>query len=669
MNTRGFRLETNFWSLRPTLCGLGWLLGLGLLLGLQAACGTAFDLPGTSPEDYCESNLENTSCKSLVEVYVNRLDSVESVLPYEYDIFDFCQDAAMKRPSENIGQTLFGEQIISSPYKLSFNKTETCVSVCVKTYNAINNEQKKHLNFLRNGIRLNYQHHWIIDSMPVTWCRDTKDGRKHCTRGFPIGCFITRNGKANDDCINRPEFNKTNTFYIFNHVDITIIYHRENETDLHIARLIAAKIEPKSYKHSDENNLTCNGPPMEISGEYTDNLNVIYTYSVKFEENKDVKWSSRWDYVLESMTNTNIQWFSITNSFVVVLFLSGLVAVVIVQALHRDITRYNQKRSSDTVRQDFGWKLLSGDVFRPPENGLLLSVFLGQGVQILMMSLITLFVACLGFLSPANRGALMTCAVVLWVLLGTPAGYVSAKMYKTFKGMKWKTHFFMTALLCPGFVFIDLFFMNMIIWTEGSSATISFGGFIAILVLWLSISVPLTLLGEYYGSQETFTCPVHINPMPRAIPQQKIFTKPLINIAVGAIVPFGCIFTQLFYILNSIWTHEMYYMFGFLFIVFIILFITCSEIAVLLCYFHLRAQDYHWWWRSFLTTSFTAVYCFIYAIHYFFTKLQITGIASVVLYLGYTVIMVLILFLFTGTIGFFSCFFFVTTIYSAVQVD
>lgn len=42
-----------------------------------------------------------------------------------------------------------------------------------------------------------------------------------------------------------------------------------------------------------------------------------------------------------------------------------------------------------------------------------------------------LVLACLGFLSPANRGALMTCAVVLWVLLGTPAGYVSARMYKS----------------------------------------------------------------------------------------------------------------------------------------------------------------------------------------------------------------------------------------------
>ena len=39
--------------------------------------------------------------------------------------------------------------------------------------------------------------------------------------------------------------------------------------------------------------------------------------------------------------------------------------------------------------------------------------------------------ACLGFLSPANRGALMTCVLVLYVCLGTPAGYISARIYKS----------------------------------------------------------------------------------------------------------------------------------------------------------------------------------------------------------------------------------------------
>ncbi|NXR08304.1 TM9S2 protein, partial [Semnornis frantzii] len=262
---------------------------------------------------------------------------------------------------------------------------------------------------------------------------------------------------------------------------------------------------------------------------------------------------------------------------------------------------------------------------------------------------VSLVLACLGFLSPANRGALMTCAVVLWVLLGTPAGYVSARMYKTFRGEKWKTNVLLTALLCPGIVFADFFIMNLILWVKGSSAAIPFGTLVAILAMWFGISVPLTFVGAYFGFKEKpIEHPVRTNQIPRQIPEQSFFTKPLPGIIMGGILPFGCIFIQLFFILNSIWSHQMYYMFGFLFLVFIILLITCSEATVLLCYFHLCAEDYHWWWRSFLTSSFTAVYLFIYAVHYFFSKLQITGTASTILYFGYTMIMVLIFFLFTG---------------------
>lgn len=81
---------------------------------------------------------------------------------------------------------------------------------------------------------------------------------------------------------------------------------------------------------------------------------------------------------------------------------------------------------------------------------MLLSVLLGSGCQILAMSSVTLVFACLGFLSPANRGALMTCALVLYVCLGTPAGYVSARIYKMFGGEKWKSNVLLTSMLCPG---------------------------------------------------------------------------------------------------------------------------------------------------------------------------------------------------------------------------
>ncbi|XP_062332265.1 transmembrane 9 superfamily protein member 5 isoform X2 [Osmerus eperlanus] len=640
---------------------------LAFLIIAFSSC-SAFYLPGLAPVSFCEVSGAD-DCKTDIQLFVNRLDSVESVLPYEYDVFDFCQDEKETRPSENLGQVLFGERIETSPYKFSFKKDIKCQKTCTKTYLKDKPEDKDKLDFLKRGMQLNYQHHWIIDNMPVTWCYDVEDNQKYCNPGFPIGCLVTLDGRVKDACVINSEFNKKNTFYVFNHVDIKITYHSGENEGWKGARLVAATLEPKSIAQADEKNPVCDGPPMEVPGEFESDLKITYTYSVTFEKNNNIKWASRWDYILVSMPHTNIQWFSIMNSLVIVLFLSGMVAMIMLRTLHKDIARYNQVDQED-AQEESGWKQVHGDVFRPPRKGMLLSVFLGQGTQIFIMTFITLFLACLGFLSPANRGALMTCAVVLWVLLGTPAGYVSARLYKTFGGEKWKTNVLLTALLCPGIVFADFFLMNLILWVEGSSAAIPFGTLVAILALWFGISVPLTFMGAYFGFKKpAIEQPVRTNQIPRQIPEQSFFTKPIPGIVMGGILPFGCIFIQLFFILNSIWSHQMYYMFGFLFLVFIILLITCSEATILLCYFHLCAEDYHWWWRSFLTSGFTAVYLFVYAVHYFFSKLQIVGAASTILYFGYTMIMVLIFFLFTGTIGFFACFWFVNKIYSVVKVD
>lgn len=626
----------------------------------------SFYLPGLAPVSFCEEAKEGV-CENTVQLYVNRLDSVESVLPYEYNAFGFCRAEGKKRPSENLGQVLFGERIEPSPYVFSFKKNEECKYVCTVKYNS--GDQK--LDFLKKAMLLNYQHHWIIDNMPVTWCYDVEESLKFCNPGFPIGCYVTEQGHPKDACVISSDFHEKDTFYIFNHVDITISYHVVDKSEgAEGARLVSAKLEPKSVKHAKPDPLDCSGTPMEISNKYHGDVSIIYSYSVKFQEETAIRWASRWDYILESMPHTNIQWFSIMNSLVIVLFLSGMVAMIMLRTLHKDIARYNQMDSAEDAQEEFGWKLVHGDVFRPPRKGMLLSVFLGSGTQIFIMTFVTLFFACLGFLSPANRGALMTCAVVLWVLLGTPAGYVAARFYKSFGGEKWKTNVLMTAFLCPGIVFADFFVMNLILWGEGSSAAIPFGTLVAILALWFCISVPLTFIGAYFGfKKNAIEHPVRTNQIPRQIPEQSFYTKPVPGIIMGGILPFGCIFIQLFFILNSIWSHQMYYMFGFLFLVFIILVITCSEATVLLCYFHLCAEDYHWQWRSFLTSGFTAVYFLVYAVHYFFSKLQITGTASTILYFGYTMIMALIFFLFTGTIGFFACFWFVTKIYSVVKVD
>jgi transmembrane 9 superfamily protein 2/4 len=81
---------------------------------------------------------------------------------------------------------------------------------------------------------------------------------------------------------------------------------------------------------------------------------------------------------------------------------------------------------------------------------MMLSVFLGSGAQLFCMSSTTVIFALLGFLSPSNRGALMTSIVVAYVLFGWVAGFVSARFYKMWGGENWKRNVMLTGLVVPG---------------------------------------------------------------------------------------------------------------------------------------------------------------------------------------------------------------------------
>lgn len=143
--------------------------------------------------------------------------------------------------------------------------------------------------------------------------------------------------------------------------------------------------------------------------------------------------------------------------------------MIMVRTLRRDIARYNAGESDslaglDETIEETGWKLVHGDVFRPPTNSRLFAAVIGSGIQIFFMALITIcksikfsmiryknymmsimylpsvftVFAMLGMLSPASRGALGTCAIFLYVFSGLIAGYFSARLYKTMRGREWR---------------------------------------------------------------------------------------------------------------------------------------------------------------------------------------------------------------------------------------
>ncbi|KAL3566859.1 hypothetical protein D5086_032274 [Populus alba] len=423
---------------------------------------------------------------------------------------------------------------------------------------------------------------------------------------------------------------KDQKHFIYNHLTFTVKFHKDSQ--LNLARIVGFEVKPFSIKHdydgqwkNENTRLTTCDPHARravTSSEFPqvieDKKDVIFTYDVTFE----------------------------------------------------DISKYNQLETQEEAQEETRWKLVHGDAFQPPTNSDLLCVYAGTWVQFFGMILVTMIFAALGFLSPSNRGGLMTTMLLLWVFMGLFSGYASTRLYKMFKGTEWKKITLKTAFMFPATIFAIFFVLNALIWGEKSSGAVPFGTMFALVFLWFGISVPLVFAGSYIGFKKpAIKDPVKTNKIPRQIPGQAWYMNPIFSILIGGILSFGAVFIELFFILTSIWLHQFYYIFGFLFIFFVILIVTCAEITIMLCYFQLCSEDYLWWWRPYLTSGSSAIYLFVYAAFYFFTKLDITKPMSGILYFGYMLIASYAFFVLTGTIGFYACFWFTRLIYSSVKID
>ncbi|ONK70465.1 uncharacterized protein A4U43_C05F34000 [Asparagus officinalis] len=629
---------------------------IAMAIVLSIAPAGCFYLPGVAPADFQK--------KDPLMVKVNKLTSIKTQLPYSYYSLPYCKPTTIIDSAENLGEVLRGDRIENSPYVFEMREPEMCHIVCKITLN------EKEVKDLKEKIEDEYRVNMILDNLPlvVPIKRLDQESSTFYQHGFYVG--------AKDQYSE----SKDAKYFINNHLSFLVKYHKDVEMDL--ARIVGFEVKPFSVKHDYEGEwmegrtrlTTCDphakqtvlssDSPQEVE----DKKDIIFTYDIEFQES-DVKWASRWDtYLL--MNDDQIHWFSIVNSVMIVLFLSGMVAMIMLRTLYRDISKYNQLETQEEAQEETGWKLVHGDVFRPPANSDLLCVYVGTGVQFFGMLLVTMVFAVLGFLSPSNRGGLMTAMLLLWVFMGIFAGYSSSRLYKMFKGSEWKKITLRTAFVFPATVFVIFFVLNALIWRQKSSGAVPFTTMFALVLLWFCISVPLVFVGSYIGFKKpALEDPVKTNKIPRQIPEQAWYMNPIFSILIGGILPFGAVFIELFFILTSIWLNQFYYIFGFLFLVFIILIVTCAEITIVLCYFQLCSEDYLWWWRSYMTSGSSALYLFLYATFYFFTKLEITKPVSGILYFGYMFIASYAFFVLTGTIGFYACFWFTRLIYSSVKID
>ena len=146
----------------------------------------------------------------------------------------------------------------------------------------------------------------------------------------------------------------------------------------------------------------------------------------------------------------------------------------------------------------------------------------------------------------------------------------------------------LTAVAYPGLCFAVFFFLDILVASYGSTGAVPFMSMLLVLALWFGISVPMVFIGAFVGyQQDALHFPVVTSNIPRQIPVQPWYLNPYLICFLGGVLPFGACFVELFFIMSSIWLDQYYYVFGFLLLVYGILLVTCSEVAIVLTYFQL----------------------------------------------------------------------------------
>lgn len=641
------------------------------VLAVLLAPTSAFYIPGVAPLTFAPGE--------EVPLKVNALTSIHTQIPKDYYKLPFCQPSGgPKMASENLGEFLTGNKIQNSPYSLHMLTESFCNRICQVQLS------RQEASKLKLHIKYGYHNNWIIDNLPSAALGLTSKGntQKHYAGGFPIG-FI-----ASD----------TNEAYVYNHVNIVVDYHQA-DPDVQGYRVVGFAVEPLSINHSFQGDYDWDGVATEgfqkalntcpPSGEHVSRKSIkqyqvvksgekiLYTYDVMWQSS-DVPWASRWDVYLseDHLVPAQVHWYSITNSILVVLFLSLLVISILVRNLKRDIAGYNAisalaDEEDDDEVDETGWKLVHADVFRPPStNPMLYCVFIGTGVQIGLTTLLAIMFSAVGFLSPARRGSLMIATLVFYVLLGIASGYTCSRLYKAFRGRKWQLCTVFCATLFPGCCFLVFLFFNVVLFFFQSSASVPVLDVIIVLAMWCCVSIPLVFLGAYFGyKEETMEFPTVTSTIARAIPTPTAVLHPLVGIIATGVVPFAAAYVELFFIMTSLWMDQFYYVFGFTLIVYLILLITCAEVTVLLVYYQLCAENHRWWWYSFLTSGSTAMYTFVYSFFWFRTLEASKMLMTYMLYFGYMFLFSFSMWLVTGTVGALVSLWFVRKIFSTIKVD
>ena len=583
-----------------------------------------------------------------LSIQAGSLSSRRGIIPYGYTRLNICNSKKIIKAEDTLGEILTGEVLYTTDYMASTNEDDFCQVLCYNSFDA------KTVNLIKKLIRRRYFTNWIVDKLPaglILYNPETKQTSLKYFNGIPLG------------------YHENGVFYIYNHYQFHILLNKIDEDRYNV---VGFNILPMSIKHKQEEAVCA-----KESKDILENLekepqplvegNILFTYDVIFEYS-DITLASRWDHY--KTARAGIHWSGIILSEVLIVVISIIIGVVLCRNLRADISSYNYRVSNLEEINEYDWKQIQGDVFRPPAiNVLLLCSILGTGTQLFLMITATLFFGLFGFMNPEQRANILNIGILFFCFMGLPGGYIAALFYRFWGGTSWLRVSLLTSFLFPGTLIFGYIIVNIILTIERSNAAVHFYDILSLFILWIFCTFPLILIGSFFGyKSKRMNVPCDINRIPSTIPEKPCYLHYRYITFVTGFIGFATIFIEFNYVMSALWRHQIYFMATFIWISFLLFVIVVGEMSVLFVFLNLCRGDYNWAWKSFIMGSSPVIYILIYSVLYFF-YLRISRISSMIVYFGMMGLIAAMVLFVCGTIAVFFNFVFLKLIYSKIRKD
>eukprot|EP01071_Lankesteria_metandrocarpae_P004273 Lankesteria_metandrocarpae@DN3458_c0_g1_i1.p1 len=405
----------------------------------------------------------------------------------------------------------------------------------------------------------------------------------------------------------------------------------------------------------------------------TEGVQLTLTYSVQWEETQ-TQFNERFERFLEeSFFEHHVHWLSIINSFVLCIFLCAVVVIILSRTLKNDFARYAASEASELesldASEDSGWKQVHGDVFRRPHRLLVFSTIVGTGCHIAATGFVVGLLALFNSYY-SKRGMTTTALLLTFVALQFVNGIAGGFTFRLYGGKGWRKAMLGQLLAMPLLALL-LFGCTWIVASSyNSSIAVPLPRVLLFVLLLIFVCMPLQLIGTRWGrfiaGRVSFPCRVH--QLKRPLPPKPRSFFPL-TVSTAGLVPFGCVFVETYFLFQSIWSHnKFYFVYGFLLVILLLYSCILVCVSITCTYVLLNAEDYRWAWLSVTCSAASAVYVFLYSVHYYATS-SMDGLLQSVQFFCSSIFMCAGLGLFSSAIGFFGALRFVLLIYRNVKSD